>query len=132
MAGTEPGTNGPGETTGAGVACHRLDTMVGGWFVGAFEPTALHLEAAEVAVKHYRAGEAEAVHVHRLATEVTLVLSGRARMCGREIGPGEILVLHPGVASGFHAITDVTTVVVKSPSVPGDKHVQENGEGGRR
>jgi mannose-6-phosphate isomerase-like protein (cupin superfamily) len=119
----EAGSNGPGATTDVRVACHRLDKMVGGWFVGAFEPTALHLDAAEVAVKHYRAGETEAVHVHRLATEVTLVLSGRARMCGREVGPGEILVLPPGVASGFHAITEVTTVVVKTPSAPGDKHV---------
>ena len=36
----------------------RLDDMVRGWFVGNFEPTAYRTDGAEVAVKHYAAGEA--------------------------------------------------------------------------
>ena len=104
------------------VIAYRLDDMVGGWFVGSFSPAALACAAAEVGVKHYRAGDVEASHVHRIGTEVTLLLDGRAEMCGRVITSGDILVLGPGLATGFRALTDCTTVVVKTPSVPGDKY----------
>lgn len=102
---------------------YRLEDMVGGWFVGAFTPAALPCDSAEVAVKHYVAGFVEGAHEHRIATEVTLLLTGRARMCGREIVAGDILVLPPGTISGFQALEDCTTVVVKTPSVLGDKYV---------
>lgn len=106
----------------AAVAHHRLEDMVGGWFVGAFAPSALRTDAAEVAVKTYAAGTVEDSHEHRIATEVTLLLHGRALMCGRELVAGDVLVLPPGTATAFAALEDCTTVVVKTPSVLGDKH----------
>ncbi len=96
--------------------------MVGGWFVGDFTPAALPTPAAEVGVKSYRAGDAEAEHVHRIAAELTLVLTGEVDMNGRRLGAGDIAVLAPGEPGTFRAISDTTTVVVKLPSVPGDKH----------
>ena len=54
-----------------------LEEMVGGWIVGNFEPTCLKTTACEVACKHYEAGASEAAHVHRIATEVTLIAAGR-------------------------------------------------------
>lgn len=101
---------------------HRLEDMVGGWFVGAFSPAALRTDAAEVSVKRYSAGDTEDSHEHRIATEVTLLLHGRALMCGREVVAGDILVLPPGTPTAFAALEDCTTVVVKTPSVLGDKH----------
>lgn len=123
MTRSAPGTDQATADPFSSVRSFRLEDMVGGWFVGAFSPTALRCEAAEFGVKHYRAGDVEAAHYHRLGTEVTLILDGRARMCGREVRSGDILVLEPGIVTGFHAITDVTTVVVKTPSVPGDKYL---------
>ena len=102
---------------------HRLDEMTRGWFVGDFTPAAFRTSDAEVAVQQYRAGDQEARHVHKVATEITLILGGRARMCGREWGHGDIVVLDPGEPTDFLALTDVTTVVVKSPSLPSDKYV---------
>lgn len=99
----------------------RLDDMVRGWFVGAFEPTALHSPACEVAFRKYVAGESEAAHFHKVASEVTLLLEGRMRMAGREWGPGDIVVLAPGEVSAFEALTDLTLVVVKVPGALGDK-----------
>lgn len=99
----------------------RLDNMTRGWFVGAFTPTALSTSAVEVGVKTYRAGDTEQPHVHRIATEVTLILTGNAEMLGKQLTAGDIVTLEPGEASGFKAITDVTTVVVKTPSVMNDK-----------
>jgi quercetin dioxygenase-like cupin family protein len=106
----------------AGVTVHRLDEMVGGWFVGAFDPVALPSADAEVAVKCYPAGAVEAPHVHYRATEVTLVLDGQALMAGRHLVAGDIVVLAPGTPTGFRALTACTTVVVKTPSCPGDKY----------
>ena len=100
----------------------RLDDMVKGWFVGDFSPAALRTEAAEVAVKSYEAGDSEDRHMHKIAVEVTLILNGTVEMCGRRLGPGDIIKLSPGEATAFSAITDATTVVVKLPSVIGDKY----------
>jgi quercetin dioxygenase-like cupin family protein len=99
----------------------HLDKMVKGWFVGDFAPTALRTDAAEVAVKRYKAGEREEAHLHKVATEVTLVLEGTIEMCGRHLSKGDIIKLAPGEATDFTAITDAITVVVKIPSVGGDK-----------
>jgi len=101
---------------------HKLSEMTKGWFVGDFSPAVLHSRDAEVAVKSYAAGTVEARHLHRVATEVTLILSGRARMNDAVLGAGDIVRIAPGEATDFEALTDVTTVVVKTPSVAGDKY----------
>jgi mannose-6-phosphate isomerase-like protein (cupin superfamily) len=102
---------------------YKLDIFTKGWFVGNFSPTLLPTDAVEVAVKHYRAGEAEGPHYHKVATELTLVVSGRARMSGEEVGPGEIIKIEPGQATDFEPLTDTVTVVVKVPCVRGDKYL---------
>ena len=103
----------------------HLDRMKGGWFIGAFSPAVIQTRDFEVAVKHYRAGDAENMHEHRVATEVTLVVEGEVRMAGRTLRAGEIVVLEPGEASAFVALADSTTVCVKFPSVPGDKYPRD-------
>jgi hypothetical protein len=100
----------------------RLGDMVGGWFVGDFTPACLRTAACEVACKTYAAGAREGAHVHRVATEITVIASGRVRMAGRELGPGDILVLDPGDIADFEALAPTITVVVKLPSVAGDKY----------
>lgn len=101
----------------------RLEDMVNGWFVGAFEPTAHHSHACEVAVKNYSAGDAESAHFHKVATEITLVLSGTVCMCGREFSAGDIVVLQPGEITSFLALTDAINVVVKVPGALNDKYL---------
>jgi quercetin dioxygenase-like cupin family protein len=99
----------------------KLSDMVKGWFVGSFNPTAYSTDACEVAVKSYKTGEKEAEHYHKVATETTLILSGRVRMAGREWGEGDIIVLEPGESTDFEALTDVINIVVKTPSALNDK-----------
>jgi uncharacterized cupin superfamily protein len=77
----------------------------------------------EVSVKHYKGGDKEAAHVHKVATELTLVVSGQVRMNGRVFAAGEIVVVQPGEATDFEALTDATTTVVKLPSEKGDKYL---------
>ena len=93
----------------------KLDDMTKGWFVGNFEPSVLRTNDVEVAVKKYSEGDFEETHYHKIATEITLILSGRAFMFEREFVEGDIVVVEPGDATSFRAITDVVTVVVKHP-----------------
>ena len=37
---------------------HNLNEMIGGWFIGNFEPSLLKTDNVEVAVKNYNAGDA--------------------------------------------------------------------------
>ena len=100
----------------------RLGDMTGGWFVGDFEPSCLRTAACEVACKHYEAGAAEPRHVHRVATELTLIASGSVMMNGTSFKAGDIIILEPGEAADFRTLERTTAVVVKMPSVGGDKY----------
>ena len=101
----------------------NLDDMFKGWFVGDFSPTALSTSACEVGVKKYKAGDTEERHFHKIGTEVTLILSGSVSMNGVTLNEGQIIKINPGEATDFMAITDVITVVVKTPSVVDDKYI---------
>ncbi len=95
--------------------------MIKGWFVGAFSPTVFSTDACEVALKTYKEGEKEAAHFHKVATELTLVVSGKIRMLQKEWGPGDIIVIEPGEACEFEALTDAVNVVVKLTGATNDK-----------
>lgn len=99
----------------------RLDHMTKGWFVGGFEPTALATTDCEVAVKQYKKGDKEGRHYHRIATEITVIVSGHVRMAGQEWHEGDIISLAPGECSDFEALSDTVTVVVKHPGALNDK-----------
>ena len=98
-----------------------LNEMVGGWFVGDFVPSLLRSPQFEVAVKYYKAGDREASHHHKAAEEITVIASGLVKMCGRELAAGDMVKLDRGESTSFEALEDTITVVVKSPSVAGDK-----------
>jgi len=103
----------------------KYSDMVNGWFVGGFTPTAFTTDACEVAVKYYTAGTKESAHYHKIATEITMVLSGRIRMRNKEWGAGDIIVLEPGETTDFEALTDAVNVVVKTPGALNDKYLVE-------
>ena len=101
---------------------HRLDDMKGGWFLGDFSPCAARSSDAEVGVKRYAAGAREDKHFHKIATELTVIVSGTVRMFDRVWQAGDIITVEPGDATAFEALTDAVTVVVKTPSIPSDKY----------
>ena len=102
---------------------HRLDDFVGGWLVGHFDPALIANQDVEVAIKHYPAGAREKRHYHAIATEYTVIASGRVRMNDREYASGDIIQIDPGHSTDFEAIEATTTVVLKTPSVPDDKYI---------
>ena len=101
----------------------KLDDMTKGWFVGNFEPSVLRTNDVEVAVKKYSKGDYEDAHYHKIATEITLILSGRVLMFEKEFSEGDILVVEPGDTTSFRALTDAVTVVVKHPGANNDKYL---------
>lgn len=101
----------------------KLENMVKGWFVGDFIPTAMATSACEVAIKKYKAGDCEDIHYHKIATEVTVVISGHIKMAGKEWFEGDIVVLYPNEETDFESITDSITVVVKCPGASNDKYI---------
>jgi len=101
----------------------KLDSMVKGWFVGNFLPTVYKTDAVEVGIKRYKANDYEKKHHHKIATEITVIVSGSATMNGKKYIGGDIIVIEPGDTTDFLANTDVITAVVKIPSVPDDKYL---------
>jgi quercetin dioxygenase-like cupin family protein len=103
----------------------RLEDMKGGWFVGNFSPVVCKTDAAEVAVKHYAAGQAERRHYHKIATEVTVIVAGEVEMNGARYAAGDILVIEPNEVTDFKALTNATTAVVKIPGALNDKYMEQ-------
>lgn len=100
----------------------KLSEMMKGWFVGNFYPSVLISESFEAGVKEYKKGHKEPSHVHKIATEITVVATGKVRMCDRIVNAGEMILMEPGVSTSFEALEDTITFVVKTPSSPSDKY----------
>lgn len=100
-----------------------LADMTGGWIVGDFEPSIARVSEFEFGIKHYAAGTVDQRHFHKIATEVTVIVSGEAVMAGRTWKAGDIVLIEVGEEVEFSAVTDVTIAVVKFPSAPRDKYI---------
>jgi quercetin dioxygenase-like cupin family protein len=100
----------------------KLSDMFKGWFIGNFEPTLYNTSNVEVAVKEYKKGDKEAKHYHKIATEITVIISGSVRMNGIKYESGDIIIMDPCEATDFECLEDDTkNVVVKLPGVNDDK-----------
>tara|TARA_B100000780_G_scaffold274511_1_gene239655 strand:+ start:13950 stop:14276 length:327 start_codon:yes stop_codon:yes gene_type:complete len=108
------------------VKIHKLDDFTRGWFVGGFEPTLYKTTDAEVAVQRFSAGDREASHCHKIATEITVIVSGRAKMNGEIVEAGSIVKIEPGEYTDFEALEDTVTAVVKVPGALNDKYLKES------
>ncbi|MDN5053006.1 cupin domain-containing protein [Aliarcobacter butzleri] len=101
----------------------KLDDMIKGWFIGNFEPTLIKTNDVEVAVKEYKKGDYEEKHYHKIATEITVIVSGKVRMNGIEYSKGDIIVIEPNEATDFEALEDTVNTVVKFPGANDDKYL---------
>ncbi len=97
--------------------------MKGGWFVGDFEPTAYKTKDFEVSYKTHPKGEIWDNHYHKIATEINYLIRGKMKLSGTTLEEGDIFILHPGEIAIPEFLTDCELVVVKTPSVKGDKYI---------
>ncbi len=93
-----------------------------GWFIGDFKPTLVKTKHFEIAIKKYKTGEEEPTHFHKVATEFTVVTSGLFRINKADIAPGQIIKVNPGEKVKFSCLRSGLNVVIKIPSVKGDKY----------
>jgi quercetin dioxygenase-like cupin family protein len=100
---------------------YKLDDFFKGWVVGNFQPSLHQTSHFEVGVKHFDVGDTEAAHKQLVATEITIVVSGRIRLGQEEFSDGDIVSIPPHEVAGFEALTDCTLVCIKFPSLPDDK-----------
>jgi hypothetical protein len=102
----------------------KLDDMINGWFIGKFDPSLYKTNDVEVGVKKYLSGDSEKLHFHKIATEFTVIISGEVLMNDEKYVSGDILVIEPGVATDFFALSNVVTLVVKIPGANNDKYLK--------
>lgn len=100
----------------------KLSGMTKGWFVGNFTPTLFKTNDVEVAVKEYAEGQIEERHFHKIATEITVIVSGKVKMNGVVYEKGDIIIIDPEESTDFEALEDSVNVVVKIPSANSDKY----------
>ena len=102
---------------------YNVEDFKGGWFIGDFEPTLLKTKDFEISVRHYKAGDEEDEHVHRVADEYTVVIVGVVEMNGEQYIPNDIVLIEKGEVVKFKVLTDAITISLKVPSVIGDKYI---------
>ena len=103
----------------------KLDDMFNGWFVGNFKPTLIQTNDVEVAVKEYKKGDYEEKHYHKIATEITVIVSGKVKMNGIIYTKGDMIVIEPNEVTDFEALEDTVNTVVKYPGASNDKYLGE-------
>lgn len=104
----------------------KIENMTKGWFIGNFEPSLYKTNDCEVAVKKYNKGDKEGKHFHKIATEYTVIVSGKVRMFEQEFIEGDIVVVEPGDITSFEALEDSCNVVIKIPGANNDKYEVED------
>ena len=94
-----------------------------GWLVGNFEPSLINSKDIEVGLKYYKKGDKESSHVHKIITEYTIVVSGKIKMNDEVYIEKDIVTILPNVPTNFESLEDSITLVIKTPSIPSDKHM---------
>lgn len=101
----------------------QLTKYWNGWVAGEFEDSLIKTKDMEVSIRRYSAGDSEKRHIHPIAIEFTIIVSGKVRMNGVEFFRDDIVVIEPGESTDFYAVSDAVTVCLKSPSLPGTDKV---------
>ena len=101
----------------------NLEEFTKGWLVGDFEPALFKTKDIEVGIKYYEAGDKEEKHYHKVATEYSIILYGTVSMLNQTFKQGQIVTVLPDVENKFECLEDACIVVIKTPSVIGDKYL---------
>ena len=101
----------------------KLDDFKLGWIIGDFEPSIFKTKDLEVGVKYYEPQVKEPKHLHKIATEYTIILEGKVMVNGIVYSKGDLIKIDRNQVSEFETLEKTITLVVKSPSAPGDKYI---------
>lgn len=100
----------------------RIEEFTRGWFIGNFDPSILKTDKFEVGLLSHKAGEVWPKHYHKVATEYNVLISGKMIIQGKELVSGDVFVFNPGDIADPIFLEDCSVLVVKVPSIIGDKY----------
>lgn len=100
----------------------RIEDYFRGWFVGNFEPTCLKTEQFEVGFLTHKKGEIWPPHLHKISTEINFLIEGEMKIGENELKSGDVFVIEPYEIADPTFYTDCKLIVIKTPSIPGDKY----------
>lgn len=104
---------------------YNLDMdFVRGWIVGDFPRSIIPgCKEFEVAIKHYKKGDTDLAHMHLLAREITVIISGKFRIGPYVFRKDDVVVMEPNEPMPDHWVAeeDGVTCCIKAPSAPSDK-----------
>ena len=106
----------------------RIEDFHRGWFIGDFEPSILRTKDFEVGLLTHSKGEYWEPHFHKEAIEYNVLISGEMTIVHEDdsfthLKPGDVFAFEKGEVSAPHFHEDCKILVVKVPSVKGDKYV---------
>lgn len=93
-----------------------------GWLVGDFEPSIIRTKELEVGVLTHPKGEEWPRHVHKEADEYNYIIKGKMKVNGVELNTGDVFLIEKGEPAKPIFLEDCTVLVIKTPSVIGDKY----------
>ena len=100
----------------------KLEDYHKGWFVGGFTPTAYFSTHAEVCYRIHPKGEDWPRHYHKIGVEINLLIKGSMTINDTLIHEGEVFIIDPYEITKPTYLTDCELIIIKLPSVPGDKY----------
>jgi len=101
---------------------YNIQNYKDGWFIGDFEPTVLKTKDFEVCFKTHKKDEIWPKHYHQIATEINYMIKGEMLIQGKNLKAGDIFTLEPNEWADPIFLQDCELIVVKTPSVKGDKY----------
>lgn len=97
-----------------------------GWFVGQFEKAVFKTDILEAALQFNEKDTYSPRHYHKVATEINLIVSGKAKYNDIVVEAGNGIIVYPGEESLCYYLEDTETMVIKIPGVLNDKYVIED------
>jgi quercetin dioxygenase-like cupin family protein len=99
----------------------HINNMIGGWFIGDFEPSVLKTTDFEVCYKFHPKGEKWPIHYHKVATEINYLIRGSMTIGDVVLKAGDIFTILPFEIADPVFLEDCELIVVKTPSIKDDK-----------
>lgn len=100
----------------------NIKNYTNGWIIGDFSPSLLKTKEFEIAHHFYPKGFVGNSHTHRIATEYNYIVSGKLTASNITLTDGDIFIYEPYDISDVIFLEDTNLIVVKTPSIPGDKY----------
>lgn len=100
----------------------RIEDMIGGWFVGNFEPAVFKTEEFEVCYKVHHKGQKWEAHYHT-GVEINYLIRGKMKCSGVELNEGDIFLVEPYEICSPEFLDRCELIVIKVPSNVNDKFI---------